>query len=136
MKRVLVFTLVAPPLSFAIAFWILLQAANWAAGTPFTFNLRQVASLPTAYLIGVIPALLAATYDYVMEEADVSWRAGLTAMFAYAISYLPLVIAGGMEFTQGPVFWLFGLVGAVPAALCSWLATAQEQAPQLRCVTA
>lgn len=104
MKRVLVFTLVAPPLSFAIAFWILLQAANWAAGNPFTFNLRQVALLPKAYLIGVIPALLTATYDYVMEESDVSYRAGLTAMFAYAISYVPLVIVGGMEFTQGPVF--------------------------------
>lgn len=136
MKRVLIFTLVAPPLSFAIAFWMLLQVANWAAGNPSTFNFRQVALLPTVYLIGVIPALLAATYDYAMKEANVSHRAGLTATFAYAISYVPLVIAGGMEFTQGPVFWLFGLAGAVPAALCSWLATEQEQEPQLQCVSA
>ncbi|MDO8400376.1 MAG: DUF5413 family protein [Bradyrhizobium sp.] len=136
MKRILIFTLVAPPLSFATAFWILLQLANWAEGSPFTFNLRQVALLPTVYLIGLIPALLAATYDFVMEEANVSYRAGLTAMFAYAVSYGPLVIAGAMEFTQGPVFWLFGLVGAVPAALCSWLATEQPQQPHLQTASA
>lgn len=94
MKRVLIFSLVAPPLSFATAFWILLQVANWAAGSPSTFSLGQAASLPTVYLIGLIPALLAATYDYVMEQAEVSWRVGLTAIFAYAVSYLPLVIAG------------------------------------------
>ncbi len=136
MKRVLIFSLVAPPLSFATAFWILLQVANWAAGSPSTFSLGQAASLPTVYLIGLIPALLAATYDYVMEQAEVSWRVGLTAIFAYAVSYLPLVIAGATEFTQGPCFWLFGLSGAVPAALCSWLATEQQQQQQLRSLAA
>lgn len=134
MKRVLIFTLVAPPLGFATAFWIMLQVANWASGSPCTFDLRQVGSLPTVYLVGVIPALLAATYDYVLAEAKVPGRVGLTAMFAYAISYVPMVIACTAEFTQGPCFWLFGLAGAVPAALCSWLATQQRQT--LRTLTA
>lgn len=123
MKRLLIFALVAPPLSFVAAFWILLQIANWATGSPSTFDPGQIALLPTVYLVGLIPALSAATYDYVLAETNVSYRVGLTAMFAYAISYIPLVIACAMEFTQEPCFWLFGLVGAGPAALCSWLAT-------------
>jgi len=50
-------------------------------------------------------------------------RIALTALFGYAISYLPLIGAPWMGFIHGPYIVLFGLVGAVPSAVCSWLVT-------------
>lgn len=123
MKRFLIFAVVGPPLGFVMAFWVMLQVANWALGSPSTFDLHQVVLLPAAYLVGMIPALLTAWFDHVLARIDVPYRIGLTAAFAYAISYVPLVAALTMGFVHGPFVLLLGLVGAVPAALCSWLAT-------------
>jgi len=36
MKRFLIFAAVALPLGFIIAFWVMLQIANWMAGAPST----------------------------------------------------------------------------------------------------
>ena len=110
MKRFLIFAAIAPPLGFIVAFWVMLQIANWLAGSPGTFDVAQVMMLPTIYLIGLIPALL------------------LTALFGCAISYLPLIGAPWMGFVHGPYVVLFGLIGAVPAAVCSWLATERRAA--------
>ena len=86
--------------------------------------------LPTIYLVGLIPALLAAWFDHALAKRHVSYRIALTALFGYAISYLPLAVAFWMGFAHGPEVLLFGLIGAVPSAVCSWLA-AERQAPDL-----
>jgi len=104
MKRFLIFAAVAPPLGFIVAFWVMLQIANWLAGSPNTFDVAQIMMLPTIYLVGLIPALLAAWFDHALARRNVSYRMALPA--------------------------LFGLIGAVPSALCSWLA-AERQAPDL-----
>jgi hypothetical protein len=127
MKRFLIFAAVAPPLGFITAFWVMLQIANWMAGTPSTFDLRQVVLLPTIYAFGVIPALLLAWFDHVLAKRETAHRIVLTASLAYAISYLPLVALAGTKLLHGPTIVLFGLIGAVPAALCAWLATERRQ---------
>jgi hypothetical protein len=127
MKRFLIFAAVAPPLGFITAFWVMLQIANWMAGTPSTFDLRQVVLLPTIYAFGAIPALLLAWFDHVLAKRESVYRIVLTASLAYAISYLPLVVAAGTKLLHGPTIVLFGLIGAVPAALCAWLATERRQ---------
>ena len=55
MKRYLIFALLFPPIAFVVAFWIMLQIANWAEGSPNTFDYRQVTVLPMAYMIAIIP---------------------------------------------------------------------------------
>jgi hypothetical protein len=127
MKRFLIFAAVAPPLGFIIAFWVMLQIANWMAGAPSTFDLRQVMMLPTIYLFGVIPALLAAWFDHLLATRQMSYRIALTALFAYALSYVPLLGAFQFGFMHEPSVVLVGLIGAVPAAVCSWLATERRQ---------
>jgi len=127
MKRFLIFATVAPPLGFIVAFWVMLQIANWMAGGPSTFEIRQVAMLPTIYLVGLIPALLTAGFDHVLAKREMSYRIALTALFGYFVSYGPLVGAFQMGFMHDPGVLLLGLVGAVPAALCSWLATERRQ---------
>jgi hypothetical protein len=123
MTRFLIFAAIAPPLGFIIAFWVMLQIANWLAGDPSTFDLAHVVMLPMVYLVGLIPALLAAWFDHALAKRTVSHRIALTALFGYAISYLPLGAAFWRGFAHGPDVMLFGLIGAVPSAVCSWLAT-------------
>jgi hypothetical protein len=52
MKRLLIFAAIAPPLGFVVAFWVMLQIANWLAGSPSTFDVGQIMMLPTIYLVG------------------------------------------------------------------------------------
>jgi NAD(P)-dependent dehydrogenase (short-subunit alcohol dehydrogenase family) len=81
MKRFVIFAAVAPPLGFIIAFWVMLQIANWLAGSPNTFDVTQMMMLPTIYLIGLIPALAAAWFDHVLAKRHVSHRIARTALF-------------------------------------------------------
>ena len=124
-KRFLIFAAVAPPLGFVIAFWVMLQIANWMAGAASSFDLRQVTMLPAIYVFGVIPALLIAWFDHVVAKRQMPYRIALTALFAYALSYLPLLAV--LRLMQEPSAVLLGLIGAVPAAACSWLATTRPQ---------
>jgi uncharacterized membrane protein YfhO len=128
MKRFLIFAAIAPPLGFIVAFWVMLQIANWLAGSPGTFDVAQFLMLPMIYLVGLIPALVIAWFDHTLSTRNLSHRILLTALFGYAISYLPLIGAPWMGFVHGPYVVLFGLIGAVPAALCSWLAAEREAA--------
>ena len=130
MKRFLIFAAVAPPVGFIVAFWVMLQIANWVAGSRATFDVAQIMMLPTIYLVGLTPALLAAWLDHLLAKRNVSCRIALTALFGYVISYLPLAAAFWIGLGHGPYVLLPGLIGAVPSVLCSWLA-AERQAPHL-----
>ena len=130
MTRFLIFAAIAPPLRFVIAFWVMLQIANWLAGSPNTFDVGQVMMLPTMCLVGLVPALLAAWFDHALAKRNISYRIALTALFGYAISYLPFAAAFWIGFAHGPYVLLLGLIGAMPSAVCSWLA-AEGQAPDL-----
>ena len=123
MKRFLIFAVIAPPLGFVTAFWGMLQIANWMEGEPSTFDLHQMVLLPACYLVGLIPALLAAWFDRALAKRNLSWRIAFTSLFGYAISYVPLAGVVPMHLLHGPDVLLFGLVGAVPAAVCAWLST-------------
>lgn len=126
MNRFLIFAAMAPPLGFVVAFWVMLQIANRLAGSPITFDVAQVMMLPTIYLVGLIPALWAAWFDHALARRNASYRIAFTALFGYTISYLPLAVAYWVGFAHGPEVLLFGLIGAVPSALCSWLATERD----------
>jgi hypothetical protein len=130
MTRFLIFAAMAPPLGFVVAFWVMLQIANWLAGGPATFDVAQIMMLPTIYLVGLIPALAAAWFDHALAKRHVSCRIALTALFGYAISYVPAMVVFWIGLKPGPEALLLGLVGAVPAAVCSWLA-AEGQATVL-----
>src|SRR5512132_646337 len=81
--RLLIFAAMAPPLGFVVAFWVMLQLANWLAGGPTTFDVAQIMMLPTIYLVGLIPALAAAWFDHVLAKRQVSHRITRTALFGY-----------------------------------------------------
>src|SRR5258708_1802386 len=123
MRRVLIFALIGPPLGFATAFWGLLQILNWALGSPSTFDYHQVVLLPFAYVVGIVPALVVAIFDGSLAARHIGYRVLWTTLFAYAAGFIPLLGAFLMGFIHSPYILLFGLVGAIPGAVCSWLAT-------------
>lgn len=123
MTRFLIFAAMAPPLGFVVAFWVMLQFANWLAGSPSTFDVTQIMMLPTIYMVGLTPALLAGWVDHTLAKREIPCRIALTALFGYTVSYLPLAVAFWIGLGHSPYVLLFGLIGAVPSAVCSWLAT-------------
>ena len=122
MKRFLIFAILFPPVAFMVAFWILLQIVNWAEGGPTTFDIHQVILLPIAYAVGIVPALLTAKVDDVLFKRRVGYRVLWTALAGYVFIFLPLLTPLTMHLVHGPSLLLFGIIGAVPAAICSCVA--------------
>ena len=122
MKRFLIFAILFPPIAFVVAFWILLQISNWAVGDPSTFDYHQVILLPMAYIAGIVPALLTAKVDDVLFKRRAGYRVLWTALAGYVFIFMPLLTPLTMHLVHGPSLLLFGIIGAVPAAICSWVA--------------
>jgi hypothetical protein len=115
MKRFLIFATLWPILGFVWGFWIVLQISNWAVGARLTFDYHHI--------VGIVPALLLAWFDDVLATRNVPHRIECTTVMAYVLSYVPMLGALSLPFVHNPYVWLLGMIGAVPGAACSWLAT-------------
>jgi len=122
MKRLLIFAVLGPPLGLVTGMWGILPVLNWSLGAESVFDYHQIVLLPLAYQVGLIPALLVGVFDGVLAKRDIGYRVVWCALFGFAMSFLPLLSSLAMGFLHGPFVLLFGLLGAVPAAVCSWLA--------------
>jgi hypothetical protein len=122
MKRFLVFAALFPPLAFVVAIWGVLQIVSWALGESSTTDYHQLVLLPAAYVIVLFPAMLTALVDDVLARRNVRYRIFWTGLAGYVFIFAPLLAALLMGFIHGPYLMLFGIVGAVPGATCSWLA--------------
>ncbi|MBX3553630.1 MAG: hypothetical protein KIT85_02145 [Pseudolabrys sp.] len=127
MRRFLIFAILGPPLGFVTLFWGLLGAL----GEPPTIDAGQIVLLPMAYALGLVPALIAAAFDEYLARRGTPARILWTALLSCLTGFLPIltsVIAGNVH---GPYVLAFGLVGAVPGAICAWLSGAgTEPAPR------
>src|ERR1700761_4736976 len=123
-RRILIFALLGPPIGFATGFWGLLQLLNWALDSPGTFDIGQLVLLPVAYVIGIVPALIVARFDEAVAKSR--YRVLLTYLFSYLAGFLQILGALMMGFIQSLWVLPFGLIGAVPGAICSWLAGPQQ----------
>ena len=101
--------------------WGVLPVLNGALGDPSVFDYRQLVLLPLAYQVGLVPALLVAAFDGWLAKRGVRYRVGWSTLFGFAMSFIPLLGALAMGFLHGPFVAMFGLLGAAPAAACSWL---------------
>jgi hypothetical protein len=123
MKRFLIFAILGPPLGFVTLFWGLLGALGLALGEPPAIHAGQIVLLPMAYALGLAPALIAAAFDHALARWRVRLRILWTALFGYATAYLILLTAWMDGSVHGPYLPAFGLVGAVPGAICSWISS-------------
>ncbi len=121
MKRFLIFALLGPLLGALVMMLVVLPLAGWREGLGFKFDqghlLLLVVAVPLGYVVGIVPALLVATLDWCLKGA--AWRVAWSALAGgVACLLIPLVFKMGQA---GPFIMGLGLVGAVPAAVCSWL---------------
>lgn len=118
MKRLLIFTLLGPLLGFVTGFYIMPPLMNVAIGGQSEFSSYQLVLLPLAYFMGLVPAFITGVFDHRMSHRRL--RILWTTLFAFGASFIPLLGAILSGFFS-PWFLPFGLVGAVPGAICSWL---------------
>jgi hypothetical protein len=67
------------------------------------------------YLVFIGPALVIALVDRLASRLGVIQGVIATTLFAYGVAVLTVAWAGTRDVLA------FGLVGAIPAAVCSWL---------------
>jgi hypothetical protein len=106
MKRFLIFTVLFPPLTLVI-----FNAPDVIMHQDF--RLLDLVTLSLAYTFAVIPALILAWVDQAFHIL------GTTSAGA-AIAYLAALCVG-FPFLDYRATLMVGLIGAIPAAVCSWL---------------
>ena len=119
-KRLTLFGLLGPPLGFVTGFWGLLQILTVAVGDPPTIHPGQILLLPMAYMLGLVPALLAGAIDHSVR--NVRFGPIYTCLAGYLLGFLPIGVSLIMGLMGGPYVLIFGLVGAIPALICSAVA--------------
>ncbi len=109
MKRFLIFPALFPPLALVV----------FAAPDGVEILPDWIAS---AYAITVLPALLLAWVDWGLSAKPTRLRVmGTAATAALAAVLIMRFLSGGLDELRP--FLMAGLVGGIPAAVCSWLST-------------
>lgn len=112
MKRILVFTVLFPPLALVI-----FNAPDVIMH--HDFKLLDLVTLALVYTFTVIPALILAWVDQAFHSL-----AGTTIAGA-AIAYLAALTIG-FPFLDYRATLMIGLIGSIPAAVCSWLSSEKQ----------
>jgi hypothetical protein len=119
-RRLLLFGLLGPALGFVMAFWVILQIFNVATGGESTAHPGQLILLPMAYALGIVPALATGLIDHYFHKKKLGVL--YTCFAGYLLGFMPIATTVLMGFLHGPFVLLFGLIGAVPALVCSLIA--------------
>ena len=127
MKRYLIFAALVPVLG---GFWLLLTT-TLMSGYWSEPNLSEVAklfvvfakTLQYSYLFGILPALMIAAVDDILFHVK---RIGPVArmLIVGAVAFIAAELLYGSRGPDSGVtqFFLYGLVGFIPATISSWLA--------------
>jgi hypothetical protein len=112
MKRFLIFTALFPPLALAVF------------TAPDTFP-KFLDWLWIAYVAAIIPAWLTAGMDWALSAKPTYLRIVGTAVTGALITDSVALFMWGFFAGYWPVL-MAGLVGAIPAAVCSWLSSEKQ----------
>lgn len=116
MRRFLIFGLLGPPAGFVVTFFGLLPLIG---GEP-SFDPHGIVLLPLAYFLGLVPALIAAGFDHWLARmASGTGQYGSRPLDSASASCR---VAWAFLVTPSPYFLIYGVIGAVPGFICSWLA--------------
>lgn len=108
MKRFLVFVFLFPAIA-AASFYAVLYILTGA-------TVDSLSGPGIVYLVSIGPALVLALVDWLFAKTPIPGVIG-TTLVAYGVAVLAVALAGVI--VEGIL--ALGLVGAIPAAVCSWL---------------
>ena len=119
MRRLLTFALLGPPLGQIALFVVgvlksgrLAELSAWPA---------MIVFMPFAYILGIGPALVAWVADAGLSRVlRLEFRMITSAIVGYAATALFIYLSSDHATTRGALE--FGIVGAIPALTCSWIA--------------
>jgi hypothetical protein len=129
MKRFVIFALIGPPIgTFALIFIVIpLKAILDDSKIEVGFVQVQafLALIPLSYVVGIVPAMLTALADLGARNLPMPFRILCVAVAGYLFGFLP----SGWPLRGVGISseWVFGLVGAVAGAICSWLTASRWQ---------
>jgi len=107
MKQFLIFLFLFPAIATA-SFYAVLYILTGAV-------VDSLSGPAFGYLMFIGPALVVALVDWLASRLSVIQGVIATTLFAYGVSVLAVAWAGTIDIS------VFGLVGGIPAAVCSWL---------------
>jgi hypothetical protein len=117
MKRFLVFALLGPPVAAIVLFLGFLPLAGLLTHGPITMD---VSDWLTIYLGTCVSALVLAFFDWMAEIIDIPRRPIGTAIAGWVLAVLALREWLALPDVPG-WFAVIGLLGAIPAFICSWV---------------
>jgi hypothetical protein len=121
MQRFLIFLLLGPLLGFLV---FLLR--NAFAGKTVGGFMGFVFGLPFGYLFGLPIVLVMWVEDWFLsDKIGLGMKVATSACVEYIASIAMLLLTSALQL-QLPQILSFGIVGAIPAAVCSWLAGTTE----------
>ena len=112
MKRILIFTLLFPPLVLLVFI-----APDAISTRDFMDAGMLIWMLGWAYMVAVVPAWLTAGVDWALSARPLYFRLVATM----GVAAIMAVLSARYGFGQKGEYLYFGLMGAIPAALCAWL---------------
>jgi hypothetical protein len=114
-KRLTIFVLLGPPLATVVLFLMLLPIAGLLEGQRIGISIS-----PSAYLFCLFPALVLAMFDWVTQMIELPYRPIAAAIVGWILAFLVLREILALPDLPG-WFLAIGLLGAVPALVCSWV---------------
>ena len=113
MKRFLIFIFLFPGIATVVLFAFISIGVGALPDNP-----QAIFVVGWGYVVGVVPALVCAVVDLLLGKTRIPAVIG-TTLVGYGIA----ILAGLTIFDWGLIerILAFGLLGAIPAAVCSWL---------------
>jgi hypothetical protein len=118
MKRILIFTVLFPPLALLV-----FVVPDMITTRDFMEAGMLIWMLGWAYMVAVVPAWLTAGVDWVLSARPLYLRLVATM----AVAAIMAVLSARYGFGQKGEYLYFGLMGAIPAAVCSWLSSETQK---------
>jgi hypothetical protein len=119
MRRLLTFALLGPPLGLITVFVTsALKSGRLAELSAWPY---MIVFMPFAYILGIGPGLAAWVTDASLSRVlRLEFRMITSAVAGYVAAALFLYLSSDYPTTRGALE--YGIVGAIPALTCSWIA--------------
>ena len=121
MKRLAIFALLGPLIGMATV----LLTVPGLTGKIVMLDATEISVIVVVmYFFGLVPALIVCLVDWYLARRNIDYRPVWCALLGVVVSS-PLIVVNPSQINS--VRWmLFGLFGAVPAAVCSWLSSSDK----------